>query len=846
MRSGLRSCALVGFAVAMGVVLAVMLAQTVGTTTATAASAQGGSTPSAIVIVCSPDSGDSNETCAATVGGGGGSVVPTGTVSFTADANAGGAFPSGSSCVVSTDSGGQTATCSVTYTPQVTAGTEIAITGTYEGDGTFAPAIGSPTAALTSGNDQTSGWTPSDGTEGGDSGTSTLPEFDLINLNQGSDGDSITAMDMSSGIYSGTAEVSGTDFDDNGVVNGNMGVHQLTCCGGYDSTNAIQFYLQPNNDLTVVGVWYGGTYTTDLGQVAGRATPTETMTCTAGAGGQDSCTETVTGSDGTPTGNATFSDLAGGTFSPSNACQLSGGSCSVTYTPPAGGSGSSGVSAVYSGDPTYDWAQAAASQTNATTTTSGTTTTTTTSKRATAVQVLCNDLNPGEAGDYDQCTATVGGTNGAAGVPTGSVTFTVNPGAGGGFPYGPTCTLAPGSASTATCSVDYGPAAAIETAVPVTATYSGDANFSSSSAGTQLGGFDDSGQALVGENADGQYVLLQAAYGLPAGTVLNTTSCFASNPAAGGTQAQRRSREVIARPAYNNTHPNPVNNGGQGLLSYCAVNATTNVGQFSGFVIKTAGALTATVGTVVGGLSAAVASANPVTGYAIAAGTFPAAAAAGYGTYTVGDALQSASATTQQDPPDYDYTAIAQPASVLVPHFNLGKGQAALTSKFNALILDERHISAVATAYTTTLNRAGGARLKNALAYEGLQTRAAVAYAQTLETELNYAAANNATVLKAVAKLPSLRSANFTKLAGRLRASLPKTVTKKERLALLRIGVPADRVSAVIKTLRGTRTAVDPLTVADTTNVTLMYSHAAKMFQYYTYDPQVIAAAALR
>jgi hypothetical protein len=495
-----------GPALAAGLVLAAVCTGAGPTGTATAASsAAGGTVPSGIVIVCAQDtSGDTNDTCTATVGGGDGvtagdgtsgssPAVPTGTVTFALDPGAAGGFPSGASCTLaptSTDTDNDTSSCAVVYAPGVADGTQLTMTAAYPGDAYFAPSNGSPTAAVGAGYYATTGWTPAAGTEGGEAGTSTLPEFDLTGLATGAN-DSITTMDMTSGVYSGTADVSGVQFADNGVENGDFTVLQLTE-GGYVSTNAVQYFLLPNGELAGTGRWYGGNYVGLYPDPSGRAAVSETITCLPASGSSYTCSESVTGTADTPAGNATFSDSAGGSFSPSNACVLSGGTCSVTYTPPAGGD-VSGVSGVYSGSPTDDWAQAAITSGM----TSSTTTATTGGPNPTSVQVVCNDMMPGQAGDYDQCTATVGGTDSAnpSAVPTGSVTFTVNRGETGGFPQGATCTLAPSQdgGGTSFCSVNYSPPAALGTEPPITATYSGDTNFASSSGSPALGGGIDTG-----------------------------------------------------------------------------------------------------------------------------------------------------------------------------------------------------------------------------------------------------------------------------------------------------------------------------------------------------------------
>ncbi|MGH2859631.1 MAG: hypothetical protein ACRDMJ_19325, partial [Solirubrobacteraceae bacterium] len=78
-----------------------------------------------------------------------------------------------------------------------------------------------------------------------------------------------------------------------------------------------------------------------------------------------------------------------------------------------------------------------------------------------ATQVNCSQFAPDTPSAYFVCTATVADASGAAspGTPTGSVSFSVNGGAGGGFPQA-TCTLVPSqSGPTSYCSQNYDPPA---------------------------------------------------------------------------------------------------------------------------------------------------------------------------------------------------------------------------------------------------------------------------------------------------------------------------------------------------------------------------------------------------
>ncbi len=106
---------------------------------------------------------------------------------------------------------------------------------------------------------------------------------------------------------------------------------------------------------------------------------------------------------------------------------------------------------------------------------------------ASATEVSCTLDDPDTPTAYFDCTATVGDASGSAiqQVPTGTVTFTVNSGGGGGF-ENPTCQLQPSqSGQTAFCDEDYTPPPGgipVGEQPPITATYSGDATFTGSSA----------------------------------------------------------------------------------------------------------------------------------------------------------------------------------------------------------------------------------------------------------------------------------------------------------------------------------------------------------------------------
>jgi hypothetical protein len=169
---------------------------------------------------------------------------------------------------------------------------------------------------------------------------------------------------------------------------------------------------------------------------------------------------------------------------------LSGGSCLVTYLPPAGETPD--VKAVYSGDGTFrvsedttkEQEEAAAKGKEATAKEKTEKEEKEkkekeTGKRKSAVEVTCTiNLDGSKA---STCTAQVADATAGSPVevPTGSVKFSTTLGS---FLGSDTCTLARStSGNTSFCVVQYAPPpgqSIIETELPIKAAYSGDANFS--------------------------------------------------------------------------------------------------------------------------------------------------------------------------------------------------------------------------------------------------------------------------------------------------------------------------------------------------------------------------------
>ncbi|REK90530.1 Ig-like domain repeat protein, partial [Streptomyces inhibens] len=159
---------------------------------------------------------------------------------------------------------------------------------------------------------------------------------------------------------------------------------------------------------------------------------------------------------GTPTGTVTF--VIGGSGGGTLTGTLSGGTASVSTS--SLGAGTHSVTATYNGDASFN------TSTGTDTQTVGPALTTTT---------VTSSPDPSVVGQPVTFTATVAPVPPAGGTPTGTVTFVITGGGGGTL----TGTLSGGTASVTTSSLGAGTHA-------VTATYSGDANFlTSSGADTQ-------------------------------------------------------------------------------------------------------------------------------------------------------------------------------------------------------------------------------------------------------------------------------------------------------------------------------------------------------------------------
>ena len=190
-----------------------------------------------------------------------------------------------------------------------------------------------------------------------------LPEFNLLGLNGGSD---ITQMNMSTGEFSGTAEIDGEHFTIEGTETGHESTSVFTWIEepAYKSTNTDFYEILANGNVGGEGSFSDtkGTHETYFGEIdePEATVPSKvSLSCT----NTDmnftaySCTATVAGSGGVPTGNITMS-ASSGSFPSASQCVLTAGSCSVSYQTPATGLASPiTLTAVYSADATFKGSQ---------------------------------------------------------------------------------------------------------------------------------------------------------------------------------------------------------------------------------------------------------------------------------------------------------------------------------------------------------------------------------------------------------------------------------------------------------------------------------------------------------
>jgi len=194
-----------------------------------------------------------------------------------------------------------------------------------------------------------------------------------------------------------------------------------------------------------------------------QAPTTTSVSCTSPVtvGTQATCTITVTGY-GTPTGTVdSLTSTGAGSFDAAS-CTLSGGTCSVHYTPTSASGSPHLISATYEGDTN-----------NAPSTATGAGSGSVAVNRAASTTAL-SCASPVAVGTASLCTVTLTGY----GTPSGTASFAAS---GSGTFDQASCALSSGS-----CSVNYTPTSVSGSPQTVTATYAGDTNDVGSSTSTTV------------------------------------------------------------------------------------------------------------------------------------------------------------------------------------------------------------------------------------------------------------------------------------------------------------------------------------------------------------------------
>ena len=205
------------------------------------------------------------------------------------------------------------------------------------------------------------------------SASAQLPEFNLLGVVGSLTGNytQITSMDMTTGVYSGTANNGGEAFTVTGTMSGDVNHTTFALVPqenpAYYAYDHVTWGILADGNIGGPGAFTDtngttATYTTELNDPEATEDSDTAVSCSTATGTAttSTCTATVTGEGGTPTGNITWGDgSAGGTFS-APACQLASGSCSVTYTPPTAGAAFT-ITATYSADATFKVSQGSVS-----------------------------------------------------------------------------------------------------------------------------------------------------------------------------------------------------------------------------------------------------------------------------------------------------------------------------------------------------------------------------------------------------------------------------------------------------------------------------------------------------
>ncbi|MER6841931.1 Ig-like domain repeat protein [Streptomyces platensis] len=355
-----------------------------------------------------------------------GAGAPSGTVTFN--------FGDGSPTLTAPVSDGLAA---VTHAYGSTAGSPFAITATYDGDANFTSSSGSDTQTVGRAATTTAVVSSPDPTVVGQSTTLTASVASVV------PGAAAPTGTVTFSFGDGTPSTTTTLTDGIATV-----AHTYTTASGSPfaitaTYNAdANFTASSGSDSQTVGRAAATTAVVSSPDpsVAGQAV---TLTATVAA---------VAPGAGTPTGTVTFS-FGDGTSA--GTATLSGGTATVTHTFSGAAGSPYTVTATYNADANFTASSGSDSQTVG---------------RAAATTAVVSSPDPSVAGQAVTLTATVAAVAPGAGTPTGTVTFSFGDGTSAG--------TAPLSGGTATLTHTY--ATRSGSPFAITATYNGDANFTSS------------------------------------------------------------------------------------------------------------------------------------------------------------------------------------------------------------------------------------------------------------------------------------------------------------------------------------------------------------------------------
>jgi Bacterial Ig-like domain (group 1)/Bacterial Ig-like domain (group 3)/Calx-beta domain len=382
--------------------------------------------------------------CTATVTdtGSGTKTTPTGTVSW-------GSSPAGTfaanQCTLSPTGTLGVASCSVGYTPS-SAGANV-VTASYGGSLAHEASQGQTTVQVAKRATQTAVTCTPGSVAAGESTNCTATVTDASGGSKSTPTGSVSWSSSGSGDFSSascTLNASGSCSVTYTPSALGTGMHTVTGSYGGDAV-----HTGSEGQATV--------------QVGGRSTRTS-VSCTpsgVAVGQPTTCTATVTDTAGgtaiTPTGSVSWSSSGSGDFSSASCTLNASGSCSVTYTPTAVGSGSHTVTGSYGGDANH-------------LASSGSDTVTVT-KRSTNTSVTCAPSTVA-VDESTTCTATV--SSGGTSPPTGSVSWSSD--GSGSFSSGGSPTTSCTLNASGSCSVTYTPTAVGSGSHTVSGSYGGDAN----------------------------------------------------------------------------------------------------------------------------------------------------------------------------------------------------------------------------------------------------------------------------------------------------------------------------------------------------------------------------------